>query len=202
MKRCNRCDHRRRVLRDTARRSACLTAGKRGVASLPFGSRIVLIEPDAARPGPRLPRGPGLLAAQCPRGQDVRVRGASRRFLRMGTRARPAGAAAAITCRAPGTANTSPIVSRCAKQRSPRWLKFEHVRARATGLGVDDGLATVTLSNGAVIEADRVLLALGNSPTAGPVPDAPDAVADASIFGWMESGPTSVTPCFLVGTQL
>ena len=89
-----------------------------------------------------------------------------------------------------------------AKQRSPRWLKFEHVRARATGLGVDDGLATITLSDGSVIEADRVLLALGNSPTAGPVPDAPDAVADAWSLDWMESLPTYVPRLLLIGTGL
>ena len=178
-----------------------LTAGKRGVASLPFGSRIVLIEP--ARPGQGLAYrpGPDYWRLNVPAAKMSAFAGRPADFFEWAQARDPQVQPGDYLPRAWYGEYLADRLA-LAKQRSPRWLKFEHVRARATGLGVDDGLATITLSNGTVIEADRVLLALGNSPTAGPVPNAPDAVADAWNLGWMESLPTYVPRVLLVGTGL
>ena len=53
-----------------------------------------------------------------------------------------------------------------------------------------------------MIEADRVLLALGNSPAAGPLAGAADVVDDAWNLRWMERLPTYVPRVLLVGTGL
>ena len=178
-----------------------LTAGKRGDASLPFGSRIVLIEPTRPGQGLAYRAGPDYWRLNVPAAKMSAFAGRPADFFEWAHARDPQVQPGDYLPRAWYGEYLADRLA-LAKQRSPRWLKFEHVRARATGLGVDDGLATITLSNGSVIEADRVLLALGNSPTAGPVPDAPDAVADAWNLDWMESLPTYVPRVLLVGTGL
>jgi uncharacterized NAD(P)/FAD-binding protein YdhS len=178
-----------------------LTAGKRGDASLPFGSRIVLIEPTRPGQGLAYRAGPDYWRLNVPAARMSAFAGRPADFFEWAQARDPQVQAADYLPRAWYGEYLADRLA-LAKQRSPRWLEFEHVRTRATGLSVDDGLATIRLSNGAVIEADRVLLALGNSPTAAPVPDAPDAVADAWNLDWMESLPTYVPRVLLVGTGL
>ena len=89
-----------------------------------------------------------------------------------------------------------------ARRRSPRWLAFEHVRARATDIEVVGASARIALSNGATLEADRVLLALGNAPIAAPIPGATEAVDEAWDLRWTERLPTYVPRVLLVGTGL
>ena len=56
--------------------------------------------------------------------------------------------------------------------------------------------------HGETVEADRVLLALGNSFDAGPVPGvtAGDAVANAWNLDWIEKFPTDVPRVLLIGS--
>ena len=86
-----------------------LTAARRGVASLPFGSRIVLIEPT--RPGQGLAYARALTtgASTCPRPGGPRSPAGRRIF--ESARPRPTGAARRLPA-GRGTANTSPIGSR------------------------------------------------------------------------------------------
>ena len=178
-----------------------LTAGKRGGASLPFGSRIVLVEPTRPGQGLAYRAGPDYWRLNVPAARMSAFAGRPDDFFEWARARDPQVQAGDYLPRAWYGEYLADRLA-LAKQRSPRWLKFEHLRARATGLGVEDGLATITLSNGAVIAADRVLLALGNSPTAGPVQNAPDAVADAWNLDWLESLPTYVPRVLLVGTGL
>ncbi len=178
-----------------------LTAGKRGDASLPFGSRIVLIEPTRPGQGLAYRSGPDYWRLNVPAAKMSAFSGRPADFFEWAHARDPQVQPGDYLPRAWYGEYLADRLA-FAKQRSPRWLTFEHVRARATGLALNDGLATITLSNGAMIEADRVLLALGNSPTAAPVPDAPDAVADAWNIDWMESLPTYVPRVLLVGTGL
>ena len=178
-----------------------LTAGKRGDASLPFGSRIVLIEPTRPGQGLAYRAGPDYWRLNVPAAKMSAFSGRPADFFEWAHARDPQVQPGDYLPRAWYGEYLADRLA-FAKQRSPRWLTFEHVRARATGLALNDGLATITLSNGAMIEADRVLLALGNSPTAAPVPDAPDAVADAWNIDWMESLPTYVPRVLLVGTGL
>ncbi len=76
------------------------------------------------------------------------------------------------------------------------------MRARATAIDVARSSARIWLTDGAVIEADRVLLALGNSPAAGPLAGAAEVVDDAWNLRWMERLPTYVPRVLLVGTGL
>ena len=77
---------------------------------------------------------------------------------------------ATTSCRAPGTATTWPSdsISRAAEARAgSRSSRFVRGRPEST---CASGSARIALSNGETLEADRVLLALGNSPAAGDAP--------------------------------
>ena len=178
-----------------------LTAGKRRGASLPFGSRIVLIEPTRPGQGLAYRTGPDYWRLNVPAAKMSAFAGRPADFFEWARARDPQVEAGDYLPRAWYGEYLADRLA-LAKQRSPRWLKFEHVRARATGLGVDDSSARITLSNGTVLEADRVLLALGNSPTAGPVPGAAHTVTDAWDLRWMESLPTYVPRVLLIGTGL
>jgi uncharacterized NAD(P)/FAD-binding protein YdhS len=91
-----------------------------------------------------------------------------------------------------------------AQQRSPRWLQFEHILDHAMGLTVEEGIAKVQLTDGEIIEADRVLLALGNSTNAAPVAGIPqaDVIANAWNLNWIEKFPTYVPRVLLIGSGL
>ncbi len=89
-----------------------------------------------------------------------------------------------------------------ARRRSPRWLGFERLRTRATGIDVANGSARIELMDGPVVEADRVIVTTGNSPAAGPLPGVLHAVQDAWDLQWIEELPTYVPRVLLVGTGL
>ena len=178
-----------------------LTSSQNGGPSLPFGSRVVLIE--SGRPGQGLAfrQGPEFWRLNVPAAKMSAFDERPADFVEW---ARRRDADVSGDDYLPRSWYGEYLADRLAhaKQRSPRWLKFEHVRARATGLRVEDGAAYIALSNGTTLEADRVLLALGNAPVANPLPGAPEAIADAWNLDWMEELPTYVPRVLLVGTGL
>ena len=177
-----------------------LASSKDGGPSLPFGSRVVLIEPGRAGEGLAYRAGPDCWRLNVPasrmsafpewpddflewaRGHDPQVQGGD--FL-------------------PRSWYGNYLSERLetARKRSPRWLKFERIRTRATSLRVEDDTARIGLADGESIEADRVLLALGNSPTAGPLPSV-QATDDALSMHWLEDLPSYVPRVLFVGTGL
>src|SRR6185503_13054493 len=72
---------------------------------------------------------------------------------------------------------------------------------RATSIRIENGTARIGLADGESIEADRVLLALGNSPTAGPLSNV-QATDDALNMHWLEDLPSYVPRVLFVGTGL
>ena len=86
--------------------------------------------------------------------------------------------------------------------QSPAGSASSSLRTRATGIDVANGSARIELMDGAIIEADRVLIATGNSPAAGPLPGVLHAVQDAWDLQWIEELPTYVPRVLLVGTGL
>ena len=180
-----------------------LTAARRGGTSLPLGSRIVLIEP--ARPGHGLAyrRGPEIWRLNVPVERMSAFAERPDDFLRW-ARARDSDVAAGDFLPRAWYGDYLADRLALAQQRSPRWLKFEHILDRAMGLSVDDGIARIQLSDGEILEADRVLLALGNSSSAGPVPGlgTGEVVANAWNLGWIEKLPTYVPRVLLIGSGL
>ena len=178
-----------------------LLTSRNGGSSLPFGSRIVLIEPMRPGQGLAYRQGPEFWRLNVPAGKMSAFERRPDDFVEW-AQSRDASVSAGDYL--PRAWYGEYLADRLAlaRQRSPRWLRFEHLRARAMSLRVADGGAHIWLSNGAVLEADRVLLALGNAPVASPLPGAVDAVADAWDLGWMEQLPTYVPRVLLVGTGL
>lgn len=178
-----------------------LTAARNGGPSLPFGSGVVLIEPARAGEGLAYRAGPDYWRLNVPaekmsafperpddflawaRARDPQVQGAD--FL-------------------PRAWYGDYLADRLelAKTRSPRWLSFDRLRTRATGIEVANGAARIRLLDGAVVEAERVLIANGNSTAAGPLAGVADAVENAWDLRWMEELPTYVPRVLLVGTGL
>lgn len=172
-----------------------------GSPSLPFGSKVVLIEPGRAGEGLAYRAGPDYWRLNVPaarmsafaehpddfvawaRARDPRVSGDN--FL-------------------PRAWYGDYLAERLdlAHRRSPRWLAFEHVRQPATAIELTLAGARIALANGNVLEADRVLLTLGNAPWAAPIADGPEIVDDAWDLRWMERLPTYVPRVLLVGTGL
>ena len=146
-----------------------LTAARRGGTSLPLGSRVVLIEP--ARPGQGLAyrRGPDFWRLNVPAGKNVRLRRAARRFPALGTRAR----FGSRRRRFPAACLVRRLPRRSPRTRPAAESALAAVRAHPRPchgpFDVDDGIARIALRDGEILEADRVLLALGNSSIAGPV---------------------------------
>jgi uncharacterized NAD(P)/FAD-binding protein YdhS len=180
-----------------------LTAARRGGTSLPLGSRIVLIEP--ARPGQGLAyrRGPDLWRLNVPAERMSAFAERPDDFLRW-ARARDSEIAAGDFLPRAWYGDYLADRLALAQQRSPRWLQFEHILDRAMGLSVDEGIAKIQLSDGEILEADRVLLALGNSSNAGPVPGlgAGEVVGNAWNLSWIEKLPTYVPRVLLIGSGL
>jgi uncharacterized NAD(P)/FAD-binding protein YdhS len=180
-----------------------LTAARRGGTSLPLGSRIVLIEP--ARPGQGLAyrRGPDFWRLNVPAERMSAFTERPDDFLRW-ARARDSEVAPGDFLPRAWYGDYLADRLALAQQRSPRWLQIEHILDRATGLSVDDGIARIKLSDGEILEADRVLLALGNSSNAGPVSGlgVGEVVANAWNLTWIEKLPTYVPRVLLIGSGL
>ena len=121
-----------------------LTSSQNGGPSLPFGSRVVLIE--SGRPGQGLAfrQGPEFWRLNVPAAKMSAFDERPADFVEW---ARLRDADASGDDFLPRAWYGEYLADRLAhaKQRSPRWLRFEHVRARATGLRVDDGAAYIAL---------------------------------------------------------
>ena len=180
-----------------------LTAARRGGTSLPLGSRIILIEP--ARPGQGLAyrRGPDFWRLNVPAERMSAFAERPDDFLRW-ARARDSEVAAGDFLPRAWYGDYLADRLALAQQRSPRWLQFEHILDRAMGLTVEEGLARIQLTDGEIIEADRVLLALGNSSNSAPIAGVAtaDVVANAWNLSWIEKFPTYVPRVLLIGSGL
>lgn len=178
-----------------------LTAARSGVPSLPFGSKVVLIEPARAGEGLAYRAGPDYWRLNVPAERMSAFPERPDDFLAWALARDPQVQGSDFLPRAWYGDYLSERLEN-AKQRSPRWLSFERLRTRATGIEIANGVARVRLLDGAVLEAERALIANGNSPTAGPLAGVADAVENAWDLRWMEELPTYVPRVLLVGTGL
>lgn len=178
-----------------------LSSPQRGGPTLPFGSKIVLIEPGRAGEGLAYRAGPENWRLNVPAGKMSAFPERPDDFLTFARGRNPLVSGGDFLPRSWYGDYLSDRLE-LAKRRSPRWLSFERARVRATAIDVDHSSARISLEDGTVIEADRVLLALGNSPAAGPLAGAADVVNDAWNLRWMERLPTYVPRVLLVGTGL
>ena len=178
-----------------------LSSPQRNGPSLPFGSKIVLIEPGRAGEGLAYRAGPDCWRLNVPAEKMSAFPERPNDFLDFARARNPLVSGGDFLPRAWYGDYLSDRLE-LARRRSPRWLSFERARARATAIDVARSGARIWLDDGAVIEAERVLLALGNSPAAGPVPGAGEAVNDAWNLRWMERLPTYVPRVLLIGTGL
>ncbi len=178
-----------------------LSSPQRGGPTLPFGSKIVLIEPGRAGEGLAYRAGPDYWRLNVPAEKMSAFPERPDDFLAFALARNPLVTGGDFLPRSWYGDYLSDRLE-AARRRSPRWLSFERVRARATAIDVARSSARIWLTDGAVIEADRVLLALGNSPAAGPLAGAAGVVDDAWNLRWMERLPTYVPRVLLVGTGL
>ena len=180
-----------------------LTAGRRGGESLPLASRIVLIEP--ARVGRGLAYRPGSddWRLNVPAEKMSAFSGQPNDFLEWAQARDPDVHAGDFL---PRSVYGEYLADRLAlaQQKSPRWLKFEPIRDRAVDLSIEDGHVRIQMVRGTTLKADRVLLALGNSPVAGPLAgvDKNHTVGDAWNLNWMDQLPPYCPRVLLVGTGL
>lgn len=178
-----------------------LTAARNGGPSLPFGSKVVLIEPARAGEGLAYRAGPDYWRLNVPAERMSAFPERPDDFLAWARARNPLAQAGDFLPRAWYGDYLSERLEN-AKQRSPRWISFDRLRTRATGIDVANGAARIRLLDGAVLEAERVLIANGNSPAAGPLAGVADAVENAWDLRWMEELPTYVPRVLLVGTGL
>jgi uncharacterized NAD(P)/FAD-binding protein YdhS len=178
-----------------------LSATRDGSPSLPFGSRVVLIEPGRAGEGLAYRAGPDCWRLNVPAERMSAFPGRPLDFLEWARGRNPLIAGGDFLPRAWYGDYLHERLD-LARRRSPRWLSYEQIRARATGIDVAQGSARIALSNGENVETDRVLLALGNSPNAAPLRNAPQVVNDAWNLDWMDRLPTYVPRVLLIGTGL
>jgi len=178
-----------------------LSSPQRGGPSLPFGSKIALIEPGRAGEGLAYRAGPDSWRLNVPAERMSAFPERPDDFLAFALARNPLVSGGDFLPRSWYGDYLSDRLEN-ARRRSPRWLSFERVRARATAIDVARSSARIWLTDGAVVEADRVLLALGNSPIAGPLPGATEVVDEAWNLRWMERLPTYVPRVLLVGTGL
>jgi uncharacterized NAD(P)/FAD-binding protein YdhS len=177
-----------------------LAAGRRGGRSLPFGSRIVLVEPGRAGEGLAYRHGPEFWRLNVPAERMSAFVERPLDFFEWARARDPLVNRGDFLPRAWYGDYLSERLD-LARRRSPRWLAFDRVRLRATGIELENGSARILLGDGTALPADRVLLALGNSPAA-PLPGAgtDDVVADAWDLNWIEDLPNYVPRVLLVGT--
>jgi uncharacterized NAD(P)/FAD-binding protein YdhS len=178
-----------------------LGSSQRGGPSLPFGSKVVLIEPGRAGEGLAYRAGPDYWRLNVPAKRMSAFPERPDDFLAWAQARNPLLTGDDFLPRAWYGDYLAERLD-LARRRSPRWLAFEQIRSRATAIDVATGSARIALSNGDVIEADRVLLALGNSAAAAPLVEAPGAVNDAWNLNWTDRLPTYVPRVLLVGTSL
>jgi uncharacterized NAD(P)/FAD-binding protein YdhS len=178
-----------------------LTASRRGGPSLPFGSRIVLIEPGRAGEGLAYRAGPDFWRLNVPAERMSAFPGRPDDFLEWARTRDPSVAGGDFLPRAWYGDYLSERLE-LARHHAPRWLSFERLRTRATGLEMTSSGARIRLLDGAVLEAERVLVANGNAPSAGPLAGVADAVENAWDLRGMEQLPTYVPRVLLVGTAL
>jgi uncharacterized NAD(P)/FAD-binding protein YdhS len=178
-----------------------LSSPRRGGPSLPFGSKVVLVEPGRAGEGLAYRSGPDYWRLNVPAEKMSAFPERPDDFLAFALARNPLVTGGDFLPRSWYGDYLSDRLE-AARRRSPRWLSFERVRARATAIDVARSSARIWLTDGAVIDADRVLLALGNSPAAGPLAGAAGVVDDAWNLRWMERLPTYVPRVLLVGTGL
>jgi uncharacterized NAD(P)/FAD-binding protein YdhS len=177
-----------------------LTSSQNGDPSLPFGSRIALIEPGRAGEGLAYRAGPDCWRLNVPAARMSAFAEWPEDFVDWARARDPQVKGGDFLPRAWYGDYLSERLE-AARKRSPRWLRFERIRTRATSIAVEDGTARIALADGAAIDADRVLLALGNSPTAGPLPSV-QAADDALSMHWLEDLPSYVPRVLFVGTGL
>jgi uncharacterized NAD(P)/FAD-binding protein YdhS len=178
-----------------------LGSSQRGGPSLPFGSRILLIEPGRAGEGLAYRAGPDYWRLNVPAKRMSAFPERPDDFLAWAKARNPLVTGDDFLPRAwygDYLAERLDLVRR----RSPRWLGFEQIRRRATAIDVRDGRARIRHTDGGVVEAERVLLALGNAPSAAPLRGAPGTIDDAWDLRWMDTLPTYVPRVLLVGTGL
>jgi len=178
-----------------------LTATHDGSPSLPFGSRVVLVEPGRAGEGLAYRAGPDCWRLNVPADRMSAFPERPGDFLEWARARNPLVSGSDFLPRAWYGDYLAERLD-LARRRSPRWLAFEQVRARAIGIDVASGSARLSLSNGETLEADRVLLTLGNAPNAARLRNAPQVVDDAWNLNWMDRLPTYVPRVLLVGTGL
>ncbi|MGH8243858.1 MAG: FAD/NAD(P)-binding protein, partial [Steroidobacteraceae bacterium] len=178
-----------------------LASSGRGGPSLPFGSRVVLIEPGRPGAGLAYRVGPDYWRLNVPAGRMSAFPERPADFLEW-ARARDARVTAGDFL--PRAWYGDYLAERLdlARRRSPRWLAFEQLATRATGIEIGGDGARIQLLDGGVLEADRVLLALGHAPASAPLPGVGDAVADPWDPGWIEDLPAYVPRVLIAGTGL
>lgn len=89
-----------------------------------------------------------------------------------------------------------------ARRSAPSQIRFEHVRARVYGVSGRADAAVLELHDGRRIEADDVVLALGNPPPSNPLPDHCAALV---LSPWSSESINAVgktDPVLLVGSGL
>src|SRR5262245_44248260 len=177
-----------------------LTSSKDGGPSLPFGSKVALVEPGRAGEGLAYRAGPDDWRLNVPASRMSAFPEWPDDFLDWARARDPQVEGGDFLPRAWYGDYLSERLE-AARKRSPRWLKFERIRTRATAIAVQHGAARIALADGGALDADRVLLALGHSPTAGPLPGV-QASDDALNLAWLEDLPTYVPRVLLVGTGL
>ena len=178
-----------------------LSSPQRGGPTLPFGSRVVLVEPGRAGEGLAYRAGPDYWRLNVPAEKMSAFPEKPDDFLVFARGRNPLVSGGDFLPRSWYGDYLSDRLE-AAKSRSPRWLSFERARARATEIDVAHASARIWLTDGSMIEADRVLLALGNAPAAAPLAGAADVVDDAWDLRWTERLPTYVPRVLLVGTGL
>lgn len=180
-----------------------LTGPQRGGCSLPPGSRIQLIEPGRPGPGLAYRAGPDFWRLNVPVGRMSAFAERPLDFLEWARRRDPEVREEDFL---PRTWYGEYLTERLdeAHRLAASRVRLDHVRGRAVEVEPAGGRAQVWLDDGTALAADRVLLALGNSRDATPLPGIDPAliVADGLYADWLQRLPLHAPRVLLVGTGL